>query len=46
VKGGEVDLKVRDAKLEGTVAAEWKDADGDKYASTGDTITFTYTHSG
>ncbi|MEV7575547.1 exo-alpha-sialidase [Pseudarthrobacter sp. NPDC089323] len=41
--GGEVDLKVRDAKLEGTVAAEWKDADGDKYASAGDTITYTYT---
>ncbi|WP_142058380.1 sialidase family protein [Pseudarthrobacter sp. B4EP4b] len=43
VDGGEVDLKVRDAKLEGTVAAEWKDADGDKYASAGDTVTYTYT---
>lgn len=43
VDGGEVDLKVRDAKLEGTVAAEWKDSDGDRYASAGDTVTYTYT---
>lgn len=41
--GGEVDLKVRDAKLDGTIAAEWKDADGDRYASVGDTVTYTYT---
>ncbi|MGF9646957.1 exo-alpha-sialidase [Pseudarthrobacter oxydans] len=43
VDGGEVDLKVRDARLEGTVAAEWKDADGDRYASAGDIVTYTYT---
>lgn len=43
VDGGEVDLKVRDAKLEGTIAAEWKDVDGDKYASAGDILTYTYT---
>lgn len=43
VNGGEVDLKVRDARLEGTVDAEWKDADGDRYASAGDTVTYTYT---
>ncbi|MFN3925674.1 MAG: sialidase, partial [Pseudarthrobacter sp.] len=43
VDGGEVDLKVRDAKLEGTVSAEWKDTDGDKYASAGDIVTYTYT---
>ncbi|WP_163163342.1 exo-alpha-sialidase [Arthrobacter sp. Alg241-R88] len=43
VDGGEVDLKVRDAKLEGTVAAEWKDSDGDRYASPGDIVSYTYT---
>lgn len=43
INGGEVDLKVRDAKLEGTVAAEWTDVDGDRYASPGDTVTYTYT---
>ncbi len=43
VNGGEVDLKVRDAELDGTVAAEWKDADDDNYASAGDTVTYTYT---
>lgn len=43
VNGGEVDLKVRDARMEGTVAAEWTDLDGDRYASAGDTITYTYT---
>jgi sialidase-1 len=43
VNGGEVDLKVRDARLEGTVAAEWTDNDGDRYASEGDTVTYTYT---
>ncbi|MFE8887873.1 exo-alpha-sialidase [Pseudarthrobacter enclensis] len=43
VNGGEVDLKVRDARLEGTVSAEWTDNDGDRYASEGDTVTYTYT---
>jgi sialidase-1 len=43
IEGGEVDLKVRDAKLEGTVAAEWKDNDGNRYATEGDTVTYTYT---
>ena len=43
VDGGEVDLKVRDARLDGTVAAEWNDLDGDRYASAGDAITYTYT---
>lgn len=43
VNGGEVDLKVREARLEGTVAAEWTDKDGDRYASEGDTVTYTYT---
>ncbi|WP_242701795.1 exo-alpha-sialidase [Arthrobacter cavernae] len=43
IDGGEVDLKVRDAKLEGTVAAEWNDADGDRFASAGDAVTYTYT---
>jgi sialidase-1 len=38
-----VDLKVREAKLEGTVAAEWSDADGDRFVSAGDTVTYTYT---
>lgn len=43
IDGGEVDLKVRDAKLDGTVAAVWNDLDGDRYASEGDTVTYTYT---
>lgn len=43
IDGGEVDLKVRDAKLDGTVAAVWNDVDGDRYASEGDTVTYTYT---
>ena len=43
VNGGEVDLKIRDARLEGTVAAKWTDNDGDRYASVGDTVTYTYT---
>ncbi|MCP9000970.1 exo-alpha-sialidase [Pseudarthrobacter sp. RMG13] len=43
VDGGEVDLKVRDAKLEGTVSAEWSDADGDRFASEGDTVSYAYT---
>ena len=43
IDGGEVDLKVRDAQLEGTVAAEWNDTDGDRFASAGDTVTYTYT---
>ncbi len=38
-----MDLKVREAKLEGTVAAEWSDADGDRFVSAGDTVTYTYT---
>ncbi|CAM3316305.1 Sialidase precursor [Arthrobacter ulcerisalmonis] len=43
VDGGEVDLKVRDAKLDGTVTAAWADSDGDRYASAGDLVTYTYT---
>ena len=43
INGGEVDLKVRDAALSATVAAEWTDADGDRYASAGDPVTYTYT---
>ena len=43
VDGGEVDLKVRDARLDGTVAAAWADSDGDRYASAGDLVTYTYT---
>jgi sialidase-1 len=43
VNGGEVDLKIRDARLEGNVAAEWTDNDADRYASAGDTVTYTYT---
>lgn len=43
IDGGEVDLKIREAKLDGTVSAEWNDADGDRYASAGDTVTYTYT---
>ena len=43
VNGGEVDLKVRDPKLEGTVSAQWRDADGDRFASVGDPVTYSYT---
>ncbi|MDO5863224.1 MULTISPECIES: exo-alpha-sialidase [Paenarthrobacter] len=43
INGGEVDLLVRDAALSATVVAEWKDADGDRFASAGDPVTFTYT---
>lgn len=43
VDGGEVDLKVREPKLEGTVSAQWEDADGDRFASAGDPVTYTYT---
>lgn len=43
INGGEVDLKVREAKLDGTVSAEWNDVDGDRYANEGDTVTYTYT---
>ena len=43
IDGGEVDLKVRDAQLAGTVASEWNDRDGDRFASEGDTVTYTYT---
>ena len=43
VNGGEVDLKVRDPKLEGTVSAQWRDADGNRFASVGDPVTYTYT---
>jgi sialidase-1 len=42
VDGGEVDLKVRDAQLAGTVAAEWNDVDNDRFASAGDTVVYTY----
>ncbi|MBP1137778.1 sialidase-1 [Arthrobacter sp. PvP023] len=42
VDGGEVDLAVRTPKLDGTVSAEWTDADGDRYASAGDSVTYTY----
>jgi sialidase-1 len=43
VDGGEVDLKVREPKLEATVTASWDDADGDRFASAGDPVTYTYT---
>ncbi|BCW34536.1 hypothetical protein StoSoilA2_05920 [Arthrobacter sp. StoSoilA2] len=43
IDGGEVDLKVREPKLEGTVSAVWEDADGDRFASAGDPVTYTYT---
>lgn len=43
VNGGEVDLKVREPKLAATVSAEWRDADGDRFASPGDPVTYTYT---
>ncbi|WP_190989481.1 exo-alpha-sialidase [Pseudarthrobacter sulfonivorans] len=43
IDGGEVNLKVRDAQLAGTVASEWNDRDGDRFASAGDTVTYTYT---
>ncbi|MFJ4287477.1 exo-alpha-sialidase [Paenarthrobacter nicotinovorans] len=43
LNGGEVDLKVRDAALSAAVSAEWKDADGDRFASVGDPVTYTYT---
>jgi sialidase-1 len=43
VNGGEVDLKVRDVSLDGTVAAVWTDKDGDRYASAGDVVTYSYT---
>ncbi|MDR7160764.1 sialidase-1 [Arthrobacter sp. BE255] len=43
VDGGEVDLTVREPKLEGTVSAQWEDADGDRFASVGDPVTYTYT---
>ncbi|MGM9472982.1 exo-alpha-sialidase [Pseudarthrobacter sp. YS3] len=43
IEGGEVDLKVREARIEGTIATEWKDVDGDRFASVGDTVTYTYT---
>jgi sialidase-1 len=38
-----VDLTVRDAQLAGTVGTEWNDVDGDRFASAGDTVTYTYT---
>ncbi|MCR1162639.1 exo-alpha-sialidase [Paenarthrobacter sp. UW852] len=43
VDGGEVDLTVREPKLEATVSATWEDADGDRFASAGDPVTYTYT---
>lgn len=43
IDGGEVDLKIREPKLEGTVSAVWEDADGDRFASAGDPVTYTYT---
>ncbi len=43
VTGDEVDLLVRDPKLGGSVVSSWNDVDGDRYASVGDTITYTYT---
>lgn len=43
INGGEVDLKIRDAALSATVAAEWSDADGDRFASAGDPVKYTYT---
>ncbi len=43
IDGGEVDLKVRDAQLAGTITAEWNDVDADRFASEGDAVTYTYT---
>ncbi|MDI2036609.1 hypothetical protein PJL15_03747 [Paenarthrobacter nitroguajacolicus] len=43
VDGGEVDLRVREAKLDATVSAAWSDADGDRFASVGDPVTYTFT---
>lgn len=43
VDGGEVDLKVREPKLEATVSATWEDADGDRFASAGDPVMYTFT---
>ncbi|MFK0002880.1 exo-alpha-sialidase [Paenarthrobacter sp. NPDC090522] len=43
INGGEVDLKVRNAGLSATVVAEWSDVNGDRYASVGDPVTYTYT---
>lgn len=43
VTGDEVDLLVRNPKLAGSVVSAWNDVDGDRYASTGDTVTYTYT---
>ncbi|BCW57326.1 exo-alpha-sialidase [Arthrobacter sp. StoSoilB20] len=43
VDGGEVDLKVREPKLEATVTSIWEDADGDRFASPGDPVIYTYT---
>ncbi len=43
VDGGEMDLKVRDVQLAGTVTAAWKDADGDRFASAGDIALYTFT---
>ncbi|HRW19174.1 MAG TPA: exo-alpha-sialidase [Dermatophilaceae bacterium] len=43
VPGGEVDLKVREPDLDGTVAGVWQDVDGDRYASVGDQIVVTRT---
>ena len=37
-----MDLAVRNPKLDGTVSAEWNDNDGDRYASAGDSVTYTY----
>lgn len=42
IDGGEVDLLVRDPGLSGGIAGSWQDADGDGYASAGDTVTFRY----
>ncbi len=42
VTGDEVDLLVRTPKLGGSVASSWNDVDGDRYASAGDTVTYSY----
>ncbi|WP_242652938.1 exo-alpha-sialidase [Intrasporangium flavum] len=38
VDGGEVDLRVRQPALAGTVTPTWVDVDGDRYASVGDRV--------
>ncbi|WP_423183830.1 exo-alpha-sialidase [Arthrobacter sp. NyZ413] len=43
VTGDEVDLLVRNPRLDGSAAPVFNDLDGDGFAGPGDTVTFTYT---